>query len=137
MSDAKLAKPAEAESHVTAPMTLFVCVTCRDAAHVQGAPSAGARLHAAITAAARDDDDAISIVAVECLSACKRPCAVGFAARGKWTYVHADLPSATAASVVLAGARLYALSPDGVTPWRQRPDALKKGAVARVPPFPA
>ena len=136
MTDAKLAEPAEAEPlPPMAPMTLFVCVTCRDAAHVQSEPSAGSRLHEAIVAAARTDDEAIAIVPVECLSACKRPCAVGFAAPGKWTYVQADLPSATAAATVLAGARLYARAPDGIIPWRQRPDALKKGAVARVPPM--
>ncbi len=116
-------------------MTLFVCVTCRDAAHAPDQPSAGARLHAALRAAV--DDTAVTIVPVECLSVCKRTCAVGFAAPGKWTYVYGDLPPDSAALVILAGARLYAEAPDGLIPWKQRPDALKKGVVSRVPPFPA
>ena len=118
------------------PMTLYVCTTCRDADHVlgQGAPCAGARLYANIKAAAADA--LIEIVPVECLSVCKRTCAVGFTAPGKWTYVYGDLPAETAAEVVLAGAKLYAEAPDGLIPWRQRPDALKKGAVARLPPRP-
>ena len=116
-------------------MTLFVCVTCRDAAHAPGSPSAGARLHAAVLAAV--EDEAITVVPVECLSVCKRTCAVGFAAPGKWTYVYGDLPAETGAPVILAGARLYAEAPDGLIPWKQRPDALKKGVVSRVPPFPA
>lgn len=118
-------------------MTLYVCTTCRDADHVvgQGAPCAGARLYANIKAA--EADAAIDIVPVECLSVCKRTCAVGFTAPGKWTYVYGDLPAETAAEVVLAGAKLYAAAPDGLIPWRQRPDALKKGAVARLPPWPA
>ncbi len=144
MSDAEIttagaAEPADADR--AAPMTLFVCVTCRDADHSPDAPSAGARLFEAIrteankTEAAGAGDGIVTIVPVECLSVCKRVCAVGFAAPGKWTYVYGGLPSDTAAPTVLAGARLYAQAPDGLIPWKQRPDALKKGVVARVPPF--
>ena len=115
------------------PMTLYICTTCRDAAHAADLPCAGARLYANIVAAA--DDAAVRIVPVECLSVCKRTCAVSFAAPGKWTYVFGDLPAETAADLVLHGARLYADTPDGIIPWKQRPDALKKGAVARVPPL--
>ena len=116
------------------PMRLYVCTTCRDTTHEPGAPSAGARLHASILAAAVDP--LVEVVGVECLSVCKRTCAVGFAAAGKWTYVYGDLPADTAAATVLQGARLYALAPEGRIPWKQRPDALKKGVVARVPPPP-
>ena len=118
-------------------MTLYVCTTCRDADHVvgQGAPCAGARLYASIAAA--PIDALITVVPVECLSSCKRTCAVGFTAPGKWTYVFGDLQAATAAKTILLGAKLYAAAPDGLIPWRQRPDILKKGAVARLPPLPA
>ena len=34
-----------------------------------------------------------------------------------------------------AGAALYAATADGLIPWKQRPDALKKGVVSRVPPL--
>ena len=119
-----------------APMMLYVCTTCRDADHVvgQGAPCAGARLFAAISAA--PVDPAITIVPVECLSVCKRTCAVSFAAPGKWTYVYGDLPAETAAATILSGARMYAEAKDGLIPWKQRPDALKKGAIARIPALP-
>ena len=112
-------------------MRLYVCTTCRDAAHSADAPSAGTRLYAALRTAPADT--AIELVGVECLSACKRPCAVSFTAQGKWTYVFGDLPADGAADLVLHGARLYAQSTDGIIPWKLRPDALKKGAVARVP----
>ena len=36
----------------------------------------------------------------------------------------------------LAGARLYDAAPDGIITWKLRPDALKKGVVARIPPLP-
>ena len=115
-------------------MILYVCTTCRDADHVvgQGAPCAGARLYAQVTAAPADP--LIKIVPVECLSVCKRTCAVSFAAPGKWTYVYGDLPAETASEIVLLGARLYAEAKDGLIPWKMRPDALKKGVIARVPP---
>ena len=116
------------------PVTLFVCTTCRDAAHSADVTCAGARLYANISAAAVDTD--VRVVPVECLSVCKRTCAVSFAAPGKWTYVYGDLPAETAAEIILQGARMYADAPDGIIPWKQRPEALKKGAIARVPPLP-
>ncbi len=114
-------------------MVLYVCTTCRDADHVVGqeTPCAGSRLFAALAAAPADP--AVTIVPVECLSACKRSCSVSFAAPGKWTYVYGDLPAEQAAATVLQGARLYAEAPDGLIPWKLRPDALKKGAIARIP----
>ena len=126
--------PAESEP-MRLPMRLYVCTTCRDAAHTPDAPSAGARLHAALAAAV--PDPAVEIVPVECLSVCKRTCAVSFAAPGKWTYVYGDLPADGAAETILAGARLSAEARDGLIPWKLRPDALKKGGVARIPPLPA
>ena len=115
------------------PMTLYVCTTCRDASHSAEAPAAGSRLYAALLSGL--EDPAVRVVPVECLSVCKRTCAVSFAAPGKWTYVYGDLPADDAAATILHGARLYAVSCDGIIPWKQRPDALKKGAVARVPPL--
>lgn len=113
--------------------SIYVCVTCRGA----GQPlepkeeRAGFRLHAEIAALGAGFD----VVPVECLSVCKRPCTVSFAAPGKWTYVYGDLDPATAAATIVAGAELYAKTPDGLIPWRERPDALKKGVVARIPPL--
>ena len=115
-------------------MTLYVCTTCRDATHSADAPCAGARLYANIAAVATDP--AVRISPVECLSVCKRTCAVSFAAPGKWTYIYGDLPADTAAEIILRGACLYTEAADGIIPWKQRPDALKKGAIARVPPLP-
>ena len=36
---------------------------------------------------------------------------------------------------LVQGAKLLAGSADGLMPWRGRPDALKRGLIARVPPF--
>ena len=114
---------------------IYVCTTCRSA----GEPlepkeaRAGARLHAELVAGI--EGAGFELVGVECLSVCKRPCTVSFAAPGKWTYVYGDLLPNVSAETILAGARLYAAAHDGVIPWKQRPDALKKGVVARIPPL--
>jgi len=115
---------------------IYVCVTCRPAspgAHAHE-ERPGARLHAALAALAESQSD-LDVRPVECLSVCKRPCTIGFAGAGKWTYVYGDLDAADA-ELVLAGARLYAESPQGLIPWRRRPQALKTGVVARIPPSP-
>ena len=127
MSDA-----APATANVT---RVYVCVTCRQ----EGDPDpirAGARLHAEL---ARDcaDDASLVVIPVECLSVCKRPCTVSFAATDKWTYVYGDFPADTSAGTVRQAARLYAETIDGLIPWKQRPDAIKKGVIARIPPLPA
>ena len=54
--------------------------------------------------------------------------------RDGWTYVFGDL-SPDSAPDLLAGAALLAGSQDGLMPWRGRPDALKRGMVARIPPL--
>jgi predicted metal-binding protein len=113
--------------------TIYVCTTCR----VADDPSeirAGARLLAALEDSLIGSPDRIRLEGVECLSVCKRPCTVAFASPGKWTYVYGDFSAETAPETILAGAALYAAAEDGLIPWKQRPDALKKGVVARLPP---
>ena len=55
-------------------------------------------------------------------------------AAGAWSYVFGDLAPDSGADLV-AGARLFAASVDGLLPWRGRPDSLKRGLIARVPPL--
>ncbi len=120
---------------MAARTTIYVCVTCKQADESAEAEAdrAGARLFSALNAMAADD---VAIAPVECLSVCKRPCTIGFAAPGKWTYVYGDFPP-EAAPEILAAAELYTRAPDGLIPWKQRPSALKKGVVTRIPPFAA
>ena len=116
----------------TEPTTIHVCVNCRAAGET--APQ-GARAGAALMAElALEADASVAIVPVECLSVCKRPCTIALSAPGKWTYVYGDFSAASAAEI-LAAAALYADAPEGLIPWAQRPVALKKGVVARIPPF--
>jgi predicted metal-binding protein len=117
----------------THPTTVLVCTSCRREGDAEEAPRAGARLHDALAAAAGTRDD-IRVVGVECLSVCKRPVTIGFAAADKWTYVYGDFAPETAEEI-LATAALYGAASDGLIPWKSRPAAFKKGVVARIPPF--
>jgi predicted metal-binding protein len=119
------------------PCTLYVCTTCRDAADPAEGPRAGARLHDALAQAlAARPGLPVRIEPVECLSVCKRPCTVAVASPGRWTYVYGDLDPAISADVILDGIGLYAGTPDGIVPWRERPQEFRKGVVARIPPAP-
>ena len=118
---------------------LHVCVTCRQA----GGPDdralrPGAILHRALTEAlARPDAPKVRVEAVECLSVCKRPCTIAVSGPGRWTYIYGDLDPATSIETILDGVRRYAATPDGLVPWRERPEAFRKGVVARLPPMPS
>jgi predicted metal-binding protein len=116
---------------------IYVCTTCKlaDEAGLETHERAGARLHRALSARAGERSASVQIIPVECLSVCKRACTISFAAPGKWTYVYGDLPADTGADVILDGASLYAATSDGLIPWKQRPEALKRGVISRVPPL--
>ncbi len=125
------------------PVTIHICTSCRaegEALEPRDERS-GARLYAALTAAAASDGAPdIRIIAVDCMSVCKRPVTVGFSAPGKWTYVYGDFanePLDLSAAVILDGAARFAATPDGLIPWKERPQALKKGVIARLPPSAA
>jgi predicted metal-binding protein len=116
--------------------SIHVCVTCREAGASDEHERLGARLYRVLCKTAQRRADTSAIHPVECLSVCKRPCTIGFSSPGKWTYVYGDFaPDERAAELILDAAALYAAAPDGLIPWRQRPDALKRGVVARIPPF--
>ena len=136
MSDrASAADNATPSADAARAACIHVCVSCREPGDVS-AERPGKRLYEALRHAAALRSSVPKIVPVECLSVCKRPCTIGFAAPGKWTYVYGDFAAGEAqAEAILDAAALYAQAPDGIIPWRQRPDALKKGVVARIPPL--
>lgn len=113
---------------------LYVCTTCRMEGDAPDGPRAGARLFDALRTLPMPDGTTIE--PVECLSVCKRPCTVAVASENRWTYVYGDLDPAESARIILDGVGLYAATPDGIVPWKQRPQEFRKGVVARIPPFP-
>ena len=114
-------------------VTLHVCITCRAGRPVvEGELRAGERLHAALRGIA---PEGVRLAPVSCLSACSKGCAVALAAPGRWTYVYGGITPESDAAEVAAGAARYAGAPDGIVPWRERPDLFRRNIVARIPPL--
>jgi predicted metal-binding protein len=115
-------------------VTLHVCITCRAGQTLpEGEATPGSRLHEAI--AAIGAPEGVTIVPVECLSACNNGCSVALSAPGRWSYVYGRMSEANAKDI-LAGATAYAAAPDGIVPWRTRPEVFRKQSLARIPPLP-
>jgi predicted metal-binding protein len=113
-------------------VTLHVCITCRAGQTLtEGEKTPGARLRDAIVEAGVPDG--VNLVPVECLSACSQGCSVALSAPGRWAYVYGRLSQDNARDVV-AGAAAYAAAPDGLVPWRSRPEIFRKQSLARIPP---
>ena len=113
--------------------TIYVCTTCKtpdDPSPIR----AGARLFTSLQEAAQTQQSDVIIEGVECLSVCKRPCTIAFTDQNKWTYVYGDFTADDSADKILECAALYQAANDGLIPWKERPDALKKGVIARLPP---
>jgi predicted metal-binding protein len=114
-------------------VTLHVCITCRAGQTLQeGETTPGARLHAAILDIGVPEG--VRLIPVECLSACNQGCSVALSAPGRWSYVYGRLSDANAGDIA-AGAAAYAAAPDGLVPWRKRPEIFRKQSLARIPPI--
>jgi predicted metal-binding protein len=113
--------------------SIVVCTTCRRPGDADDAPRPGAELAHRTARAAHDAGVAVRRVA--CLANCKRGCSAAIVRAGGWAYVFGDLDAANAAAALVEGARLLAGSIDGLMSWRGRPEPLKRGMIARVPPL--
>jgi predicted metal-binding protein len=115
-----------------AGVTIIVCASCRNETGSDAHPRAGELLADDTRRAASGDD--IRIRSVECLGNCKRRLSAAILRDGCWSYVFGDLTTTSGADLV-TGAKLFSTSKDGLIPWRGRPDSLKRGLVARIPPL--
>ncbi|MBD2566814.1 DUF1636 family protein [Anabaena lutea] len=119
--------------------TLFVCTTCggkwQDGKRV--GESKGEQLLQQLQELAQNSElhNQFCIQGVECMSACSHSCVIAFTAEGKSTYLFGDLPVDGSTSAILEGANLYYAKADGLLPWSERPEALKKGILAKIPPL--
>lgn len=124
------ASSGDADTRVS-EVTILVCSSCRDETGSDAHPRAGARLAEDARLAAKGD---IAVRSVECLGNCKRRLSAALIRDNAWSYVFGDLTIASGEDLV-TGAKLFATSTDGLIPWRGRPDSLKRGLVARIPPL--
>jgi predicted metal-binding protein len=116
-----------------AAVTIYVCTTCRQPGDPDDLPRPGAALAAATVRAA--EHTGIAVHPLRCLANCKRGCSAVMRRSDAWTYVFGNLDPAADGEALVQGAQLLARSSDGLMPWRGRPEALKRGLIARVPPL--
>jgi len=119
------------------PITVFVCTSCRLPleGEVFERPGAAMAAELARKVAAAGADDSVHVEPIECLAVCKRPVSVALAGEGRFTYVIGDLDPGQHLDDVVAAARAYAATDNGIVPWRERPQTFRKGVVARIPPL--
>ncbi|MBC6430827.1 DUF1636 domain-containing protein [Nostoc sp. HG1] len=119
--------------------TLFVCTSCasiwQDSKRV--GESRGEQLLQQLQQLTQNWElrNQFIIQGVECMSACNHSCVIAFAAEDKLTYLFGDLPVDGCASAVLKCASQYYTKSDGSLLWSERPEALKKGILAKIPPL--
>jgi predicted metal-binding protein len=112
--------------------TVLVCTTCRALGAPPGLPPAGLQLARAAAASLGDASD-VRVEGVRCLANCSRGPSAAIRCEGAWSYVFGELELRDGPALV-AGARLLAMAADGLLPWRERPAALKRATIARLPP---
>jgi predicted metal-binding protein len=114
--------------------SILVCITCRGANDTIDAPRAGMTLAEATASAAFESSD-IMVRQVRCLGNCSRGPSAAIRAKHSWTYVFGGLDPSHDGHSLIAGARMLLHAADGIMPWRDRPESLKRGLIARVPPL--
>ena len=113
------------------PVVIGVCVSCRVG---DGTGRPGEDLLRALRARGDDLGPNVSVRAVQCLSVCKRACTIALSAPGRYTYVFGDLDPAAGVEDLLACVETYGRQENGFMLWRERPESLRRGIVARIPP---
>jgi len=111
---------------------IYVCITCRQAGEPDREPRAGVLLADATERAAEGTE--VEVRRLRCFANCSRGPSAALRANGSWTYVFGGLDE-TCAEALIVAARMMANAPDGILPWRGRPERLKRGLIARVPPI--
>jgi predicted metal-binding protein len=124
-------RPGTQATPSAAPI-VYVCVTCRPVGEPDSPVRPGALLAAATAQAAAGTE--VEVRPMRCLANCSRGPSAALRCNGSWTYVFGGL-DVTCAGALVEAARLLAGAADGILPWRGRPEPLKRGLIARVPPL--
>jgi predicted metal-binding protein len=127
------AEDEDRDVEAAAAMMIYVCITCRRL----GDPEDGARPGLALARETQRvaDGSGVAVRQIRCLANCNRACSAAIRRDGAWTYVFGGLEPERDAPALIEGARLFASAADGLMPWRGRPEILKRGLIARVPPI--
>jgi predicted metal-binding protein len=128
-----IAQDDDAELEALVSTTIYVCITCRRATDPEDAPHPGLALARATARAA--EGTGVTVRRVRCLANCNRALSAAMRCDGAWAYVFGGLEAETDGAALIEGARLLTRAEDGVMPWRGRPEVLKRGLIARIPPI--
>lgn len=108
--------------------TLVICTTCAD--------GQGRALLEAVENEALARDSAQAIRGQACMAACSQGCTAALQGAGKHSYLFGRLaPDAASVAALLAVAAQHAEPGDGLLAWERRPERLKSGLIARLPPL--
>ncbi|MFK8250477.1 DUF1636 family protein [Ancylobacter terrae] len=118
---------------LASPTVLMVCTSCRRPGDDDALPRPGEDFTRAVRTAA--EGSTVTVKGIRCLGNCSRGLSAALTREGGWTYVFGGLDPDRDARALVTGAELYAAAGDGFMPWRGRPDILKRGVVARIPPL--
>ena len=117
----------------TAATTIYVCITCRRQGDAEEGLAPGLRFAEAVSRAA--EGTGVAVRRVRCLANCNRGLSAAIRRDGAWTNVFGTLDPERDAPALVEGARLFAGAREAIMPWRGRPEVLKRGLIARVPPI--
>jgi predicted metal-binding protein len=113
-------------------VVVFVCRNCRSEDDPNADPRPGSLL--STVAIEKAGQAGIQVRSVNCLANCKRGLSASIRSADGWSYIFGGLTLEDADDLI-TGAQLLADAQDGLMPWRGRPDSLKRGMIARIPPF--
>ena len=77
--------------------------------------------------------DGFRVAGTACMSGCAHPCTVAFVADGKTSYLFGDIDPDVDVEALLDFAALYHGRQDGATRWAERPDAIRRKILGRIP----
>ena len=115
-----------------AQIELLVCTSCRRGRPTTEAERPGALLCRRLAAFALAG---VRVTGVECLSNCNQGCTIALRGPGRWTYVYGNLDAGDDLGAIAQGIARYRATPDGLVPWRERPEHFRKNCIARIPPL--
>jgi len=126
--------------------TLLVCTLCRISAASEGGAetsktelSGGQRLLNRLSECFSDSDcpehTQIQIQPVRCMAVCSRSCVVAFAAPSKLTFIVSELTPESVPELQ-EFSQHYISQHNGNVPFKQRPEAIRRGIVAILPALP-
>ena len=116
---------------------LSICTRCRDSREAAyDTTRGGMRLAASVlTRAKKSLDQPFNLRGVACMSQCKRPCIAAVSASGCFSYIFGDLDTDNSEHIdaLFGFMSLYVDAPEGFVERKNRPIALQKRILGRLP----